>query len=308
MGKLPFFLSVYLRAIGIALLALLCTGCSPFAKKKLITYHVSFEADGQKYSVTSTYVCYGFWDFERGENWRVTPDDTDIHGVLVDGSQFVIKATHGYSCNDWSRKNILSTIFVRLSPDKESVVESFDDRHEHSPHHKIRIGESYLDFSFRGVVLAAAVKPVYPSPGEGAYISVGAKMTPFSDVAQAKEDFSSGKCLRRSDIMQGQQCTDPLLDFHPEDAVVGNSDGHAVRDAGRFNVILNDTTEAPLWVFTDDIHRANGIFVAKKHDVGVNFNGQKVADLEPFFDRYFYLDPVSGHVIIFYVDDQFLRF
>ena len=70
--------------------AFLVSACSkPMVDKKLITYRLDFEADGQLYSATAVLTCYHMWDFERGDRWVGDLDDSVIRGTLKDGSKYL---------------------------------------------------------------------------------------------------------------------------------------------------------------------------------------------------------------------------
>ncbi|WEN15233.1 hypothetical protein PY254_00705 [Rhodanobacter sp. AS-Z3] len=307
--------------VMVPLLAAL-TGCSPFADKRQITYTVDFEVDGQQYSSVATNDCYKLWNFERGDYWIETTSKTVVRGRLKDGSRYVVGSRQGYACNGTGHLDVPSNLFVLLPGKGIPVVESFDEIHRHSPHHQVRIKRSFIDFSRGGVVFADIARKrtntdAQSMPDVVIYQTVGAKLTPFLNIDDAKRDFYTGDCPKRADVRMSLGCTDAVFNFHPTDAVISNTDSSAVFDGHAFKLTMGRTSEAVTWFADPSVicHKTgcgfkgpgDSLSLDEKRDVVVDFENHTFA-LSPFIDRTFYLDPVTRRVVILYVDNVNLIF
>lgn len=311
----------FLFAALTVLLPLLITSCSPIASRRVIDYHVEFEADGQDYRVSATYTCYGEWSYELGDHWFGTASETVIHGALKDGSRYAVLSGKGYPCTGVGRLDVPSTIYVLVSPGPGSVVEGFDNAHDRSLHHRVHIKQSFMDFKEGGMLLESSVRKIMqgeaPTPDFLEYQTVGAKQTPFSDVEAAKRDFYKGECPTRQDIRAQLGCTDAVFNFHPVDAVISNTEASTTFGGHTFNVTMGRSSEASIWFADPSVvcHQlscgergpGNSFQREWKQDILVNFQNQTFA-MTPFLDRTFYLDPSTHKVIVLYVDSVALNF
>lgn len=154
-----------------------------------MTYHVEFIADGVQYSRTAQYPWYYAQTFERSDHYA-DYNKAAIHGFLKDGSEYIVIGD-GYHYFESGHTEMQSTIYVRIAP---TILESFDSKHVHSPHHQIHITKSYVDIRNEGEVsyeTAEKVDKLYTASLKSLshYHSVGAKITPFSSASAAEDDF-----------------------------------------------------------------------------------------------------------------------
>lgn len=306
---------------AVALWVLLLSGCSPpWVDKSLVTYHVEFEADGRSYSATSTMTCYHVWSFALGDRWIGDFDDLIIRGSLVDGSKYLAVPSKWTCSGSAEHRKVSTAIYIQLLGSNGNLVESFDDRHDHSVHHQIRVRASLVSVESDGVALAETAKKTWfdynerhsTSHWDKYYQTVGAKATPFADPGQAKKDFLTNECPAGAteSARFNLGCADSVFHFHPIDAVSDESEAIDAWDGNAFNVILGRSTEAQTWVLNPNISYDGKTRSYKSPEgsyIAINFNGQRI-NVPSLLGREFYLDPASGKVVIFFEDDVILSF
>jgi len=284
--------------------ALLLSGCNS-AYKKLVTYHVEFVADGVHYSRTIQYPWYYIQTFEYTRHYA-DYNKSSIHGFLKNGSGYIIDGS-SYYYYESGHTDTKSTIFVRITP---TIVESFDLKHFHSPHHQIHITQSYVNIRNEGEVpynTAVDVDKRYRASQKylSYYFSVGAKITPFSSTTQTEDDFYN---TSPSPFQAPGTWKKPEFNFHPADAVIGNSDADITYDGKLFHAAFPGTGLATTWVLAPDVH-LDGIGISgQRPSIITTLNGKEVI-IKPMGRMVKAgINTVTGKAVLFYECDASLHF
>lgn len=290
------------KALIATLASLFLASCSS-TTQKLVTYHVEFMADGSAYNVVTKYMWYHTERFAN-DSYRANYATSQIRGTLKDGSQYEIIPS-GYAFYESGHTDVQSVIYIRTT---RNIAESFDETHDHSPSHTVHITKSYVDITDAGgasdsVAESANKDYLLVQKSYRVYQAVGAKVTPFSNVEEAKKSF----------INSGTPTIPPPLgyknaafNFHPIDAVLANSEADMTYDGQSFHAAFPRSREASIWVLDPDVG-VEGEYTTGHHlDINVSFGGKNIF-VDPIM-RSFYLDPISQKVIIFFKDEAVLGF
>lgn len=261
------------------------TGCYEITDKRLVTYHVTFEADGTKYNVETSFFLYHTRNISY-ETFFADYSKADIDGRLKDGSKYEIHVTN-IPNSLYSNANAHSEIFVQISP---NTVESFDQNHFKSPHHVIDIQKTYFDvgnpeksyYKTAEVAHRAYLSSVKYSHY---YYTVGAQVTEFSNINDASSRFSPAKIDSRND-----------------------SDSDTTYDGHTFNVSFPQSGKVGIWVLDPGIVREDtNVWKGSEPDSVVKLNNFE-ATIPNGIGYMFYLDPKLKKVIFLFEDHVFLHF
>lgn len=298
--------------VFIITLATLCIASCSSAHKRLVTYHVEFEADGVPYSGTTKFTWYAAQNFEYSFT-AIDFDKARIRGTLKDGTKYII-ATSTLNYNNYyfdkarhGRVAVGSIIFLRTAP---NLAESFDKSHTHSPGHIVHITNSYItvgDAHGISYGVAEAAQRAYYAAGQHieSYYTVGVKITPFHDAKQAVDDFYNTGPPRYPAPKDYKPST---FNFHPIEARVENSDADITYDGKLFHVMLPNTGLATPWVLATGVHGIGGVVRGLRPNIVVGLDGEEIT-IKPLGRMVNAgINTATGRALLFYECDTSLGF